>query len=193
MDTRWLCVALAAIPIAFWAIAWISATVGMARAIQPRPHRARALAARLVRELGGRLEEGERGQWRAVITRGALAVAARVSSSGFGDVIAVEIEAPRAWVPAGASVSLPFRGRDGEAIAPANLSREGSERRWNLTPEGAPLEPRLLDWLFSPASLGVTEIRDRIVKAMYRRDDSNDDAHVEEIRRALDALGAIVD
>jgi hypothetical protein len=132
-----------------------------------------------VRELGGQLEEGEHGQWRAIVTRGALEVAARVSSNGFGDVIAFEVKAPRAWVPEG-------------VIAPPNLSRAGHERAWNVRPEGIALDPRLVDVLFSPAAIGISNIQDRVVAAMFRRDDSNDDAHVEDVRRAIDALLAIV-
>lgn len=191
MDTRWICLIAGAIPVALWVTAWISATVGMTRAIQPRPHRARALAARLVRELGGRIEEGERGQWRALLSRGALEIAARVTSTGFGDVIALEVTGPRAWVPEGAVVSIPWKDRDGVEVAPPNLAREDSERRWSVTPAGTTLDPRLLDWLFSPASIGVSTIKERLVHAMYRRDDSNDDAHVEDVRRALDGLAAI--
>jgi len=188
VDTKWICLIAGAVPVAVWVIASMSATLGLTRAIRPRPHRARALAARLVRELGGRgsesrLDEAERGQWRARVRRGALEVAACVSSTGFGDVVLLEVRGPRSWVPEGVRVQLPKHGKNGVPVAPPNLAREGVERRWNVAPPDAPLEPPVLDWLFSPASMGVS--------AVYRRDDSNDDAHVAEIRTLLDALGSI--
>lgn len=196
MDTKWICLIAGVVPVALWIVASLSATLGLSRAIRPRPHRARALAARLVRELGGRsddarLEEAERGQWRAIVRRGTLDVAACVSSTGFGDVVLLEVRGPRSWVPEGARVQLPKLGASGAAVAPPNLAREGVERRWSVAPADAPIEPHVLDWLFSPASTGVLEIRDRLVSAAYRRDDANDDAHVAEVRTLVDALGAI--
>lgn len=196
VDTKWICLLVGAIPVAFWVVASTVGTLGLSRAIRPRPHRARALAARLVRELGGhsdegRLEAAERGQWRARVRRHALDVAACVSSTGFGDVVMLEVRGPRSWVPEGVRVQLPKHGRSGIPLAPPNLAREGVDRRWHVAPADAPIEPPVLDWLFSPASLGVLEIRDQLVSAVYRRDDANDDAHVADIRTLIDALGAI--